>query len=845
MLLLFPLACGLLVYAIKKKSFLGKHDFPAMALKIAFLLLVTLAAAGLRTRTSVDRLFRIYLLDASNSTYLQADKAFQAVGANIKTLRENDKAGIVVFAGESSVELPPDAAANVNVPPAIQSAIDKDGTNLSSALKRLRPLLPGNYYNEIVLITDGNFTDPGWENEFLNTLNSGCGFRIVPAVPAQTADVRIEEVSVPQFALPGQPFEARVKISSSVYADAAVDIYRGEFSPKDRPATSIKTSLSANKPVWINFTLPAAGSEIEKITVIVKPDGWQEICVENNAITQIVRTADSLNCLIFSSQTEDNPLAYALQNALPGLQIQVRTDLKNLMFHDMLAIDNINYAALREDDKAAVESFTAVTGKGILWMGGENSFAPGGYSGTGMETMMPVLASPRDELALMVLLDSSGSMGESVSGKRKFSITIESLQSVLPMLSENDMAGVISFSAGSSNIKEIMPVGKLEDPEKLIAGLKNIQTGGGTELIPPVKTALEALKDITSPRKHLLLITDGESNEKLSLFAKLADQLKDAGISISIFATREDIDEKYCNNLIMLCLNNTNGRFGKVDRTFDLGNMLRTDLTITKELIITRNQIPVINDSGLWNGLKQLPELNKYNRTTLKEQATLHAALPNGDPLMASWRYKAGKTAVFTASFKKDWAENWLAWEERNAFVSGILKELLPAKRPGGIDTRARLEGNKGLFSVTITDRELIRRLNEKKPALSAILSDSAGAKTTTPLMQKEWNAFAGEFIFEKDGVYFLQIAASRGEETEMLDDTIISVPYSVEWARIGLNEENIGKMTSFENSRLAQNLEEVTRPKCEAVDYKNLGSYLLIAGVILLVISAWHETKS
>lgn len=845
MLLLFPLACGLLVYAIKKKSFLGRHNFSAMALKIAFLLLVTLAAAGLRTRTAVDRLFRIYLLDASNSTYIQADKAFQAAGANIKTLRENDKAGIVVFAGESSVELQPDAIDAVSVPATIQSAIDRNGTDLSSALKRLRPLLPENYYNEIVLVTDGNFTDPDWESEFINTLNNGCGFRIVPAVPAQTADVRIDEVSVPQFALPGQPFEAKVKVSSSVYADAIVDIYSGEFSPKDQPVKSARASLSANKPVWINFTLPAISSEIEKITAIARPEGWQEICVENNTITQIVRVADSMNCLIFSSQTGDNPIAYAVQNAFPGLKIQIRPDLKNLMFHDMLIVDDVNYAALHEDDKAAIESFTAVTGKGILWMGGENSFAPGGYSGTGMETMMPVLASPRDELALMVLLDSSGSMGESVLGKRKFSITIESLQSVLPMLSENDLTGVIAFSAGNSNIKEIMPVGKLEDPEKLFTILKNIQTGGGTEIIPPVKTALEALKDITSPRKHILIITDGESNEKLSMFAKLADQLKDAGISVSIFATREDIDEKYCNNLIMLCSNNTNGRFGKVDRTFDLGNMLRSDLATTKELVITKKQMPVLGDSGLWNSLKQLPELNKYNRTTLKEQATLHAAMPNGDPLITSWRYKAGKTAVFTTSFKKDWAENWLTWEERNAFISGILKELLPAKRPGGIDTKASLEGNKGLFSVTITDRELIRRLNEEKPALSAILSDSTGAKTTAPLMQKEWNAFAGEFIFEKDGVYFLQIAASHGEKPEVLDDIIISVPYSAEWARIGLNEENIGKMTSFENSRIAQSIEEVTRPKCEAVDYRNLGSYLLIAGVILLVISAWYETKS
>ncbi len=67
-----------------------------------------------------------------------------------------------------------------------------------------------------------------------------------------------------------------------------------------------------------------------------------------------------------------------------------------------------------------------------------------------------------------------------------------------------------------------------------------------------------------------------------------------------------------------------------------------------------------------------------YNKVTLKSGATLVASY-QGDPLIACWEYKGGRSAIFASDFAPHWAGSFVHWPHYGAFWTQLLRWL--AKR--------------------------------------------------------------------------------------------------------------------------------------------------------------------
>jgi len=116
-------------------------------------------------------------------------------------------------------------------------------------------------------------------------------------------------------------------------------------------------------------------------------------------------------------------------------------------------------------------------------------------------------------LTVAVLIDTSGSMDETVSGQRKFDIVKNAALRLLDELKEEDRAMLITFSDLPEEISSFKQGIKQVKRELLFEQVK----GGSTALLDATYLALSKMKD-QSGRKIILICSDGgDSSSKLKL----------------------------------------------------------------------------------------------------------------------------------------------------------------------------------------------------------------------------------------------------------------------------------------------------------------------------------------
>ncbi len=110
----------------------------------------------------------------------------------------------------------------------------------------------------------------------------------------------------------------------------------------------------------------------------------------------------------------------------------------------------------------ALQVFTRDLGRGLVMLGGPNSYGAGGYKRTPLEEALPVDMDVRDrdrqpDVALVVVIDQSGSMdachcntpnrdnGVQISGMPKVDIGKEAILRAVSALTERDEFGVVEL----------------------------------------------------------------------------------------------------------------------------------------------------------------------------------------------------------------------------------------------------------------------------------------------------------------------------------------------------------------------------------------------------------------
>ncbi|MBI4715792.1 MAG: VWA domain-containing protein [Nitrospirae bacterium] len=307
-------------------------------------------------------------------------------------------------------------------------------------------------------------------------------------------------------------------------------------------------------------------------------------------------------------------------------------------------------------------------------IGGEEGFGPGGYGGTPVETLMPVLmkipgGGRTEGLELIFLLDKSGSMDEKAETRTKWDRAVEAAASALEVLRKGDALGVIAFDAQA---REILPLRRDPDPAEVGRRLREIVPGGGTEIAEGLEKALNLFSasgagSTVGSRRHLILLSDGKTGR--TDFPAFIRRLKQAGISVSVIAVGEDPDAR----ILKVLTTETGGRFYPVGNgDLSAGALealfLRDTLAASERWFVTEAFHPRLRDpvdgveTPLLSHQGRFPLLGGYVRTTAKGTSRVLLESDRGDPIVAAWHYGAGRAAAVTTDAAGRWSGTWLNW---------------------------------------------------------------------------------------------------------------------------------------------------------------------------------------
>ena len=178
----------------------------AIGLRSAVLLILVLALAEVQLLRISNRVTVLYLLDQSESIpKLVREGMLEYVTTEVKKHRHpgmsgegGDKAGVIIFGREATIELPPfaDEIRSVGLLESLFQ-LRTDATNIASALKLAQASFPEDTAKRIVIVTDGNENLGDARTIASSLAENGIGIDVVPISLKAREEVAIEKISSP------------------------------------------------------------------------------------------------------------------------------------------------------------------------------------------------------------------------------------------------------------------------------------------------------------------------------------------------------------------------------------------------------------------------------------------------------------------------------------------------------------------------------------------------------------------------------------------------------------------------------------------------------------------------
>lgn len=757
----------------------------ALGVRGASLLLLLWALAQPQVSRWVDRQNVFFLLDTSDSVSLAArETGYRYAAAALAGKKEDDRAGLIVFARESQLAEPlrPKPTFGRPQPPSATNA-----TNIERAIQLALASFPAGEANRIVLLSDGR------EN---------AGRALAAAQVAKDAGVPIyysplgltfpQEVVVDQLLLPtevkfGEPFYMKVVVNAVKETAGRLSLYRnGEF------LGSQVVHLTAGKNV-LTYRQALEQAGVHVYQALVEAEG--DVIEENNRAIGLTVVRGRPQVLLVD---KDPSQAQNLASALRSQHIEVKlagpeglpTAMATLEKYDGLILSNVSSLKMTRNQMTLVRDYVRDQGGGLIVIGGDETFGLGGLYRTPVEEALPVTMEVKQKieipsLAVMLVIDRSGSMAMGMKDNdkvNKLEVAKEAAHLVVDLLDERNEVGILSFDTEFIWHVQLQPA---KDKRTIHREVSAIKAGGGTDGYPAVREAYKALYDRDALLKHVIFLSDGQMTR--GDFVSLIRRMVKDKLTVSAVAIGSDADLQ----LMMDIAKWGRGRFYfteetlTVPRIFTLETQLASKASLVEQPfrpIVTSQYHEAIQDID-WS---KVPPLGGYVATTIKPTAEQLLMTHQEDPLMAAWRYGLGRSVAFTSDAKAKWAILWLRWRDFNKFWSQTVRWVLRAGARS--DTTASVDRRDERAVVTV---EAIDPKGEFINFLDAHLGviNPDKSQHVVELEQVGPGRYQGAFPARAEGVYVAGL--SQRKDGQLIGSQIVGtvVPYAQEYRELGPDE--------------------------------------------------------
>lgn len=766
----------------------------SLALRSAILLALILALAGTQIVLPVRDLTTVFLVDVSDSmTPVQRERALQYVNDALAVMPPGDQAAVVVFGDNALVERAPGPVGPLN---RLTSVPITTRTNLQEAVQLGLALFPAETQKRLVLISDGGENAGRVADAAQLAAIRGVPIDVVYLPGERGPDVIVAGLSAPAVVREGQDLTLQANITSN-------------YATSGRLQTFVDGQLIGEQELpipegssTIDIRVPSGETGFRRLEVRLDADGDTES--QNNRGAAFTEVLGPPRLLLIAA---DESRAANLRDALRAAEVRVDlfppnqapATLDQLGAYAGVVIVDTPARDMPRTLMEALPVYVRELGRGMAMIGGVDSFGAGGYRRTSLEPVLPVLLDPLDtmqqpDLALVMVIDRSGSMAELVSGSRRNRLDLakEAVYQASLGLTPVDQVGLVVFDDVAN---WVLPLQRLPSVVEIERALGSFGIGGGTNIRPGIEQAAQALAAADAKVKHVILLTDGiaESN-----YSDLIAQMRAAGVTISTVAIGEDANP----NLVDVA-NAGGGRSYRVTRVEDVPRIFLQETIIAagRDIVEQRIEPQAGLPSPVIRSLGGLPPLYGYNGTEVREAARTLLFTPDGKPLLAQWQYGLGRVVAWTSDAQGRWARDWIAWDQFPRFAGGLADLLLPPRESGALELRATVVGPRAVLELTAQD-EQGRPLNNLVIAGRAVDPQNQG--TAVQFQQIGPGQYRAVVDTSSPGVYLAQVAASDEEGRQLgIAVTGIVVSYSLEYSAQRENLPLLTEVASISGGRI------------------------------------------
>ena len=613
------------------------------ATRVLFVALGALVMAGPALRREETAISAVVLLDgsASISDAQLAEESRWADDLRAAAGQRGAAVRVVRFGAEPEEVLGPSGA---------RSARPGD-TDVGQALGLGLGLLDPSRVPRFLLLSDGRPTKGDAVAAAGRAAARGARIFFHQPAGAQARDVAVLDLVAPEEVRPRATFELEIRLVATHAGIARLRLQRdGRLVDSER---DVQFGAGVTTVRWAT-RLEGSALNVYRAEIVRASDNGR---TANDAGMLAIAPRPKPRVLVL----ENRGVATPFERALGAEDFEVTSRPPrglgaDLDSYDLLVLADVARTALSPAQQEQIEAYLR-DGGGLLVAGGPDSFGSGGYLGTRLAGLLPVRQDPTDErteatLAMALVIDRSGSM----SGP-KMDLTKDAARGTAQMLAPEDLISVIVFDSQAHAVVRLQPA---SNRQRILNDIAQIRASGGTNILPGLREAFDELVAARARKKHVLLLSDGQS--PYEGIPELVDDAAAAHITVSAVGVGEGADQ----TLLQMIANRGGGRFYHTRDPASIPQIFtrETEEVSRSSIVEAPTRLRLSKRAEVLAGLavESAPALRGYTRTKARKEAEVLLSAGSGDPLLARWQVGLGQAAAWTSDLGARWSGDLARW---------------------------------------------------------------------------------------------------------------------------------------------------------------------------------------
>lgn len=789
-----------------------KREAISLVLRLVIVLCLIFSLAGLEILRGGDELAVVFLVDVSDSM------SEEAVAAELDYFRQaleamgpDDQAAIILFGGDALVErsmLPGGALGPVTSAPITTQ------TDLAEAIRLGLALYPSGSARRMVILSDGAQTTGDALKAAEFAAAAGVQIVTVPFTVEPGAEAIVTALDAPASLRPGERFDLNVSIQSSQPTRATLRVLADGEILYEQPHDLRRGAQTFSLPLVV-----AQDNILSYLRYQVEISPQEDTFYQNNRLHAFSKLEGPPRILLAAPPPgetlpggairpdEHSALRAALQAA--GYDVdwvtpsRLPSDLTGLAQYNALVLVNVPARELSNRQMETIQAYVYDLGGGLLVVGGPTSYGVGGYFETPLEAALPVDMQIKDEqrrpsLAIVFIIDHSGSMSETSGGASKLDLAKEAAARSVDLLFPTDRVGVIQFDDSAA---WVVPMTDLGNSGVIKSAIGSIQIGGGTDILAGLQAMAKVLPADPAKVKHVILLTDGGADP--TGIAELVRKLyTENGITLSTVAVGRDA-APFLKDLAEI----GNGRYHFTTDPASIPSIFTEETTLASRAYIEEGQFTpeLVHASPILSGLESLPPLYGYVASSPKELAQVILAAGGtgnnrNDPILATWQYGLGRSVAFTSDATGRWGKDWVSWNDYAAFWAQAARYVLGEMNAARLQMDVTLRGETA--RLTLEARGPGGDFLNGYQVTANVVAPQGGTQTVT-LRQTAPGRYEAEFQPTEQGVYLFRFNG-QGESGVFAETLGWALPYSPEYRNTSPNPDLLARISALTGGKIA-----------------------------------------